>query len=620
MIRHHPIARLSAALLLLATAGPVLAQTGTLTYGPAAAAGGATVQAVPIPPLLLLPLAIALALLGGRFLRREQGKKLLGALLLVTAAGLGAVSSVHIPQAIADLLMITLDQPEVGSVEIPLQAASYTNSSGVELTITGITPPPACATTSPAQECGSGLTLADGDSCTTAYTCTQTVAFTSTAPTGAVVGNTYAVTATASSGLPVVFSSATTGVCTVTGATVSFVAAGECLINVDQAGDTTYSPAPQLQQTITVERVAQTLTFTSTAPTGTTVGGTYTVTATTSSGLPVAFSSASPTVCTVTGSTVSFIAAGTCLINADQAGDTTYSPAPQLQQIMTVTSVPPEVTVTKTTDGVEGTTPTPGAFTLTRSGSTTNPLTVTFTLGGTATGIAREPTFQRTDDEDYRVDSLTEATFPAGASTIELPITVLDDQVYDPSETVSLTLSGNPAYTVGTNNSAELTITAPDKRIFVTASTYNGNLGGVAGADAKCNADSARPDRGISYKAMLGSPGVREALNTPRDWVLQAGVAYFASSNGNRYIARTNAAGVFAFDLSAAFAAPPVTEAWTGLSGSWRTVGSACSQWTENSFFRTTVVGDPTARTGRALYATEARGCSNRLLLYCAEQ
>jgi hypothetical protein len=83
----------------------------------------------------------------------------------------------------------------------------------------------------------------------------------------------------------------------------------------------------------------QTITFTSTAPAGATVGGpTYTVTATASSGLTVAFTidPAASSVCSISGSTVSFTAVGTCVIDANQAGNANYNPAPQVQQSFAV--------------------------------------------------------------------------------------------------------------------------------------------------------------------------------------------------------------------------------------------------------------------------------------------
>jgi|GEM_PF-3484074 len=51
-----------------------------------------------------------------------------------------------------------------------------------------------------------------------------------------------------------------------------------------------------------------------------------------SSGLPVSFSSITPDVCSISGSMVTLLAAGTCTINANQSGDANYEPAPEVQQ------------------------------------------------------------------------------------------------------------------------------------------------------------------------------------------------------------------------------------------------------------------------------------------------
>ncbi|QGS58109.1 Ig-like domain-containing protein [Shewanella algae] len=69
-------------------------------------------------------------------------------------------------------------------------------------------------------------------------------------------GTTPTLTATASSGLAPVFSSNSTGVCTITTTgTLSFVSAGSCSINADQAGDSSYNAAPTVTQSFTVNAV-----------------------------------------------------------------------------------------------------------------------------------------------------------------------------------------------------------------------------------------------------------------------------------------------------------------------------------------------------------------------------
>jgi hypothetical protein len=84
----------------------------------------------------------------------------------------------------------------------------------------------------------------------------------------------------------------------------------------------------------------QTITFTSTAPVNAMVGGpTYLATATSTSGLPVTLTidGVSANVCAISNGAVSFIGAGTCTIDANQGGDATYLPAPQVQQSFAVT-------------------------------------------------------------------------------------------------------------------------------------------------------------------------------------------------------------------------------------------------------------------------------------------
>jgi photosystem II stability/assembly factor-like uncharacterized protein len=89
--------------------------------------------------------------------------------------------------------------------------------------------------------------------------------------------------------------------------------------------------------TLNVTTNPQTIAFTSTASSPT-VGGTYTVTTTGGgSGNPVVLTIDGSTAgnCSVTGSTVTFLTVGTCTIDANQAGNGTYAPAPQLQQMVT---------------------------------------------------------------------------------------------------------------------------------------------------------------------------------------------------------------------------------------------------------------------------------------------
>lgn len=67
-----------------------------------------------------------------------------------------------------------------------------------------------------------------------------------------------------------------------------------------------------------------------------TIGTPLTLSATATSGLPVSFTSGTPKVCTVSGTTATFVSAGTCTIDANQAGNSTYAAAPQVANSFTV--------------------------------------------------------------------------------------------------------------------------------------------------------------------------------------------------------------------------------------------------------------------------------------------
>ena len=186
----------------------------------------------------------------------------------------------------------------------------------------------------------------------------------------------FTLSATASSGLPVSFASTTTSVCTVSGTTATLVAVGTCTIQATQAGNAAYAAATPVSQSFQVmqpSQTSQTITFGSlsnmalgSAP--------VTLSATASSGLPVSFASTTTSVCTVSGTTATLVAVGTCTIQATQAGNATYAAATPVSQsfqveaaTFTITSNPTSATVTPGQSAVF-------TFTVTPQGSYTSPI------------------------------------------------------------------------------------------------------------------------------------------------------------------------------------------------------------------------------------------------------
>jgi uncharacterized protein (TIGR03437 family) len=166
----------------------------------------------------------------------------------------------------------------------------------------------------------------------------------------------FTLSATASSNLAVGFASTTLPVCTVSGATVTLVIGGTCTIQATQPGNANYAAAPPMNQHFSVTLGSQTITFgvLPDQPFGT---APFPVTATASSGLDVNFLSSTLPVCTVSGATVTLVSVGACTIQASQAGDGSYSPAPSLSRQFTVTPSSQTIAFGALTDQLFGTAP-----------------------------------------------------------------------------------------------------------------------------------------------------------------------------------------------------------------------------------------------------------------------
>ncbi|HEY1257020.1 MAG TPA: choice-of-anchor D domain-containing protein [Terracidiphilus sp.] len=102
--------------------------------------------------------------------------------------------------------------------------------------------------------------------------------------------------------------------------------------------DTTDYTGATTTVSLTVNQATQTITFAN--PGTQTVGTPLTLSATATSGLAVTFSSTTTSICTVSGTTATFIASGTCTIDANQAGNSTYAAATMVPQSFTVNPAP----------------------------------------------------------------------------------------------------------------------------------------------------------------------------------------------------------------------------------------------------------------------------------------
>jgi sugar lactone lactonase YvrE len=163
--------------------------------------------------------------------------------------------------------------PTPASSDITLAAASNngcTATSGAVGTVCALSAEFAPANATPAGALSATSTLSsnalNAGSATLSLTGTavfenlqsQTISFSNPFPKGAIYGQSAALSATATSKLPVSFS--VTGPATVTGAKLSFTGVGSVTVTASQAGNTTWAPAPPVAYTFAVGKATLTIT------------------------------------------------------------------------------------------------------------------------------------------------------------------------------------------------------------------------------------------------------------------------------------------------------------------------------------------------------------------------
>ncbi len=184
--------------------------------------------------------------------------------------------------------------------------------------------------------------------------------------------------------------------------------------------------------------------------------------------------------------------------------------------------------------------------------------------------------------------------------------------------------SGSSTYTINVTRLA-----ASVYRIFITASTYDGNLGGVAGADLKCDADSVRPNDGSTYRALVvdNSGTARRACTSSNctnpaenlNWAFKPSTTYVRAADSTT-IMTTNAAGIFAFGtLSNSFTSGATVSYWTGLRNTWESSSNDCSDWTSSSSGQSGRTGDSSATDSTSI-RNNTPACNTQWYLLCVEQ
>jgi gliding motility-associated-like protein len=153
----------------------------------------------------------------------------------------------------------------------------------------------------------------------------------------------FNVPASASSSLNITFTSENTNVAIVTGGQIHIVNAGTAIIKASQPGNQNFNPAPDVSQTLTVNKAAQVITFPPIAPVVYGVAS-FNAGASSTSGLTVSYSSDNVSVAEIINGKINIRSAGSSNITASQAGDNNFNPAEN--KIVNITVTKAQLTIT----------------------------------------------------------------------------------------------------------------------------------------------------------------------------------------------------------------------------------------------------------------------------------
>ena len=158
----------------------------------------------------------------------------------------------------------------------------------------------------------------------------------------------FALTAKAKSGLPITYTSSDSTVATVSNGILTPVGVGTTTITAYQGGNTIYNPATPISQLQLITQAGQKIAFPAIAS-HTYGDASFSLAATSSSGLPITYSSSVSNVATVLGNVVTVVGAGSAKITATQAGNGLYTAAAPVTQTLKVAKANQTVTFNPST-------------------------------------------------------------------------------------------------------------------------------------------------------------------------------------------------------------------------------------------------------------------------------
>ena len=262
--------------------------------------------------------------------------------------------------------------------------------------------------------------------------------------------------------------------------------------------------------------VSQSITFA--APAAALAGTPVNLNATATSGLPVSFASNSLSVCTVSGSAVTLLGAGTCSITATQAGNGTYAPAVAITQFFSVTAASQTITFSQPADAVLGS----GTVPLTASASSGLAVSFASTISSVCTVNGSTATLV-----SVGICAVTASQAGNGSNLAATPVTRTFG-VLAPTNLVTLTVGNGSGTTGGT---VELPVTLATAGT-AAASGFQTDLGFDAAklsyVSARVGEKSVAAAKGLS-SSVLANGQIRLLVSGINQNAIAAGTVAYAS-------------------------------------------------------------------------------------------
>jgi hypothetical protein len=338
-------------------------------------------------------------------------------------------------------------------------AATVSGTNGTTLTITGVGTVVIDANQAGGVVSGVNYSAGTLQVMITVNPAPQTITFTPASPVAFGVKPITLSATGGASGNPVTFtldSTSAAGAATLSGNTLTVTGLGKIVIDANQAGNTDYAAATQVQASITVTVASQTITFTNPTASESVAFGVAPIVlaATASSSLPVTFSIDSKSTAGAAtlgsdGKTLTIAGVGTVIIDAAQAGNTTTAPATASITI-TVTQASQTIAFTNPTASE---TVTVGVAPIVLAATATSGLPVTFAIDSKSTAGAA------TLGSDGKTLTIV------AAGTVIIDATQAGNANYAAATPASITITVNPA------TPPTFTATANPTTVTVTSGT-----------------------------------------------------------------------------------------------------------------------------------------------------